>query len=252
MPDLAGKRVIVTGGSTGIGAAIARRFLADGAAVNVWCRSPGNAAAVSADLPSLSGVERVDVAEPDSVDHAFIRSLASLGGLDVVICNAGISLRRDFVDIPRAEFERVLRVNLFGSFYVSQLAARHMLRQDQGGAIFMTASTSGVTAYRHYADYNASKGGLLALMRSMAIELAPKIRVNAVNPGYTMTPMQEAEYSPEMLERVNGIIPMGRHARPEEMASLYVYLASDEAAYASGAVFTLDGAESVASAAATL
>jgi NAD(P)-dependent dehydrogenase (short-subunit alcohol dehydrogenase family) len=243
MPDLAGKRVIVTGGSTGIGAAIARRFLADGAAVNVWCRSPGNAAAVSADLPSLSGVEQVDVAEPDSVDHAFIRSLASLGGLDVVICNAGISLRRDFVDIPRAEFERVLRVNLFGSFYVSQLAARHMLERE-GGVILFTASTSGVIGYRHYADYNASKGAILAMMRTMALELAPRIRVNAVNPGYTMTPMQEAEYSPELLSHVNAAIPMRRHARPEEMASLFAWLASDEAAYATGQIFTLDGGES--------
>ena len=139
-----------------------------------------------------------------------------------------------------------------GAVAVSQLAARLMLAAEKGGAILMTASTSAVTAYRHYADYNASKGALIAMMRTMAIELAPKIRVNAVNPGYTMTPMQEAEYSPEMLAEVNGIIPMKRHARPEELASLYVYLASDEAAYASGAVFTLDGAESVASGAAYL
>jgi meso-butanediol dehydrogenase/(S,S)-butanediol dehydrogenase/diacetyl reductase len=90
------------------------------------------------------------------------------------------------------------------------------------------------------------------MMRTMAIELAPKIRVNAVNPGYTLTPMQEAEYTPEMLEKMNAVIPMRRHARPEEIAGLYAYLASDEAAYASGAVFTLDGAESVGSAATTL
>ena len=82
------------------------------------------------------------------------------------------------------------------------------------------------------------------MMRTMALELAPKIRVNAVNPGYTMTPMQEAEYSPAMLKRVNDAIPMGRHARPEEMAGLFAYLASEEAAYATGQVFTLDGGES--------
>jgi NAD(P)-dependent dehydrogenase (short-subunit alcohol dehydrogenase family) len=243
MPRLTGKRVIVTGGSTGIGAAIARRFLAEGASVSVWCRNPENAAAVSAELPSLSGVEQVDVAEAEAVDEAFSRSLVSLGGLDIAICNAGISFRRDFVDILRAEFERVLRVNLFGTFYVSQLAARHMLG-DQGGVILFTASTSGVIGYRHYADYNASKGALLAMMRTMALELAPKVRVNAVNPGYTMTPMQEAEYSPEMLSRVNAAIPIGRHARPEEMASLFAWLASDEAAYATGQIFTLDGGES--------
>lgn len=249
---LENKRVIITGGSTGIGAAVASRFLEEGARVAVWCRNPENAKAVETELPALAHVAAVDVADPDGVDLAFAQSLERLGGLDVLICNAGISLRRSFVDIPREEFDRVMRVNVHGVFYVSQLAARHMLAQEQGGAILMTASTSGVMAYRHYADYNASKGALLSLMRTMAVELAPRVRVNAVNPGYTMTPMQEAEYSPEMLARVNGIIPMKRHARPEELASLYVYLASDEAAYASGAVFTLDGAESVATGAAYL
>ena len=246
------KRVIITGGSTGIGAAVARRFLAEGARVAVWCRNPANAKAIAAELPDLTVVAAVDVADAEGVDRAFAQSVERLGGLDVLICNAGISIRHGFVDIPREDFDRVMRVNVHGVFYVSQLAARHMLAQDKGGAILMTASTSAATAYRYYADYNASKGALVSMMRTMAIELAPKVRVNAVNPGYTMTPMQEAEYSPEMLAEVNGIIPMKRHARPEELASLYVYLASDEAAYASGAVFTLDGAESVASGAAYL
>lgn len=249
---LAGKRVIITGGSTGIGAAVARRFLTEGAKVVVWCRNPANAKAIAAELPALIDVAAVDVADAEEVDRTFAQSIERLGGLDVLICNAGISIRRNFVDIPREEFDRVLRVNLHGVFYVSQLAARLMLDQEKGGAILMTASTSAVTAYRYYSDYNASKGALIAMMRTMAIELAPKVRVNAVNPGYTMTPMQEAEYSPEMLAEVNGIIPMRRHARPEELAALYVYLASDEAAYASGAVFTLDGAESIASGAAFL
>jgi NAD(P)-dependent dehydrogenase (short-subunit alcohol dehydrogenase family) len=251
MTDLTDKRVIVTGGSTGIGAAIAQRFLADGAKVFIWCRSQANAAAIAAKLPKLSGVVRVDVADPDAVDPAFARSLECLGGLDVLVCNAGISIRHDFVDIPRAEFERILRVNLFGSFYVSQLAARHMLSAN-GGTILFTASTSGVIGYRHYADYNASKGAIIAMMRTMALELAPRIRVNAVNPGYTLTPMQEAEYSPAMLKRVNELIPMGRHARPEELAGLFAYLASDDAAYGTGQVFTLDGGESAGTLAGTL
>jgi NAD(P)-dependent dehydrogenase (short-subunit alcohol dehydrogenase family) len=251
MGRLDGKRVIITGGSTGIGAAIARRFLSEGAKVCVWCHNKKNAAAIKLELPALADVVRVDVADPGEVDDAFPRSLKALGDLDVLICNAGISVRRDFLNIDRADFDRIMRVNVHGVFYPSQLAARHLMAR-QGGTILMTASTSGVVAYRRYADYNASKGALLAMMRTMAIELAPKVRVNAVNPGYTMTPMQEAEYNPEMLREVNGIIPMRRHARPEEVASLYVYLASDEAAYASGAVFTLDGAESVGSAASTL
>lgn len=251
MRRLEGKKVIITGGSTGIGAAIARRFLDEGATVCVWCHNRKNAAAIEAELPALAAAVCVDVADPIEVDAAFGRSLAALGGLDVLICNAGISVRHDFLDIDRADFDRIMRVNVHGVFYPSQLAARHMM-PGNGGAILMTASTSGVVGYRRYADYNASKGALLAMMRTMAIELAPKIRVNAVNPGYTLTPMQEAEYSAEMLRQVNGIIPMRRHARPEEIAGLYVYLASDEAAYASGAVFTLDGAESIGSAAATL
>src|SRR5471032_2591026 len=167
MTDLTGKRVIITGGSTGIGAAIARRFLDDGAKVSVWCRSAENAAAIAAELPKLAGVVEVDVADSEAVDPAFARSLASLGGLDVLICNAGISIRHDFLDTPREAFERILRVNLFGSFYVSQLAARHMMA-SKGGAILFTASTSGVVGYRHYADYNASKGAIIAMMRTMA------------------------------------------------------------------------------------
>ena len=251
MGRLVGKRVVITGGSTGIGAAIAKRFLAEGAKVCVWCRNPNNAALIKAELPALSDVVCVDVAEPTEVDGAFPRSVTALGGLDIMICNAGISVRRDFLDIDRADFDRVMRVNVHGVFYPSQFAARHMMKAD-GGAILITASTAGVVGYRHYADYNASKGAVLAMMRTMAIELAPKIRVNAINPGYTSTPMQGAEYSPEMLRRVNDIIPMRRHGRPEEIAGLYVYLASDEASYATGGIFTFDGAESVGSAATTL
>ncbi|CAN5486520.1 SDR family oxidoreductase [soil metagenome] len=251
MGRLDGKRTIVTGGSTGIGAAIARRFLDEGAKVCVWCRNKDNATAIGLELPSLSAIVRADIAEPAEVDDAFHLSITAMGGLDVLICNAGISARHAFLDIGREEFDRIMRVNVHGVFYPSQLAARHMMREG-GGAILVTASTSGLVAYRNYADYNASKGAVLAMMRTMAIELAPKVRVNAVNPGYTMTPMQEAEYSGDMLRQVNSIIPMRRHARPDEIASLYVYLASDEAAYASGAVFTLDGAESVGSAATTL
>jgi len=243
MTDLSGRRAIVTGGSTGIGAAIAERFLRDGAKVSVWCRSEANGEAIARRLPKLSGVELVDVADGQAVDTAFSQSLKKLGGLDLLVCNAGISIRHDFLEIPREAFDRVMSVNLFGSFYASQLAAREMMK-GSGGAILFTASTSGVIAYRHYADYNASKGAVIAMMRTMALELAPKIRVNAVNPGYTMTPMQEAEYSPAMLKRVNDAIPLGRHARPEELAGLFAYLASDEAAYATGQVFTLDGGES--------
>lgn len=251
MGRLSGKRVIITGGSTGIGAAIASRFLGEDAQVAVWCRNLNNAHQIKKELPALADVVCVDIADAPEVDAAFQHSLAALGGLDVMICNAGISVRNDFLDIERADFDRVMRVNVHGVFYASQLAARHMMKKT-GGTILITASTAGVVGYRHYADYNASKGAVLSMMRTMAIELAPKVRVNAINPGYTSTPMQDAEYTPEMLRKVNDIIPMRRHGRPEEIAGLYVYLASDEATYASGGIFTFDGAESVGSAATTL
>ncbi|MBK5109223.1 MAG: SDR family oxidoreductase, partial [Anaerolineales bacterium] len=97
--------------------------------------------------------------------------------------------------------------------------------------------------YPYYADYNASKAGVIELTRSMALELAPKVRVVAVCPGYVMTPMQEADYTPEMLAQVNQKIPLGRHAKPEEIAALFAFLCSDEAAYITGQIFVIDGGE---------
>ena len=111
-----------------------------------------------------------------------------------------------------------------------------------GGDIY-TASTNGLTGYPLYADYNASKAGVIELSRSMALELAPKIRVNAVAPGYVLTPMQRAEYSDDMLKDVNRKIPLERHAEPAEVAALFAFLASDDAEFISGQVYTIDGAE---------
>jgi NAD(P)-dependent dehydrogenase (short-subunit alcohol dehydrogenase family) len=111
------------------------------------------------------------------------------------------------------------------------------------GSILMTASTNGLTGHELYAGYNASKAGVILLARTMARELAPRIRVNAVCPGYVLTPMQRAEYTDEMLAEVDAGIPLGRHALPEELAALYAFLASDEGAYFTGATVTIDGGE---------
>ena len=145
-------------------------------------------------------------------------------------------------DIKAEDFEAVVGVNLFGVFHVAQVAARHMMAGD-GGVILNTASTNGIMGYPFYADYNASKAGVISLTKSMALELAPKVRVNAVAPGYVLTPMQRSEYSDAMLDEVNRKIPLGRHAAPEEIAGLFAFLASDEGAYINGQVITIDGAE---------
>jgi meso-butanediol dehydrogenase/(S,S)-butanediol dehydrogenase/diacetyl reductase len=193
-------------------------------------------------IPGLEAALRCDIADAARVDEAFARVDALLGGVDVLVANAGISLRRPFLEIREEDWRRVLDVNLTGAFLCAQQAARRMVAGD-GGTILFTASTNGLTGHPLYADYNASKAGVILLARTLALELAPAVRVNAVCPGYVLTPMQKAEYTPEMLAEVDASIPLGRHARPEEIAALFAFLASDEGAYSTGAVITLDGGE---------
>lgn len=246
MKGLTGKSVLVTGGASGIGAATAKRFLEEGCQVCVLDRDPDARQRLGTELPGLAGVYVADVADRDQVETALGLAVADMGAIDVLINNAGISIRHRFVDITPENWSRVLAVNLTGVFYVAQSAARHMLGKGSG-VILNTASTNGFVGYPMYADYNASKAGVIELTRSMALELAPSVRVNAVAPGYVLTPMQRAEYTKVMLAEVNQKIPLGRHARPEEIAGLFAYLASDEAAFISGQVFTIDGAETAGS-----
>lgn len=242
MRGLDKKRVIVTGGASGIGAATAARFLEEGADVVVLDRDQVAGKRISDELPGLAGIVQCDVSDIQQVQSAVENAIEVMGGIDVLINNAGISMRHDFLDITPEEWGSVLAVNLTGVFYVAQTVARHMLERD-GGVILNTASTNGIMGYRYYADYNASKAGVIELTRSMALELAPSIRVNAVAPGYVLTPMQRAEYTDDMLEEVNSKIPLGRHAQPEEVAAYFAFLASDDAQYLTGQVYVVDGGE---------
>jgi NAD(P)-dependent dehydrogenase (short-subunit alcohol dehydrogenase family) len=242
MRGLKGKNVLVTGGASGIGQATAARFLEEGCAVCVLDRSAGARERVTTELPALSGVLDADVSNLEQVQAAVGEAIERMGSIDVLINNAGVSIRHDFLDITPQEWDEVLGVNLKGVFQVAQTVARHMVARGSG-VILNTASTAGDTGYPHYADYSASKGGVIALTQAMALELAPVIRVNAISPGYVLTPMQRAEYSDAMLDAVNRKIPLGRHARPGEIAALFAFLASDDAAFATGQVYVMDGAE---------
>ena len=241
-PALAGRRVVVTGGASGIGLATAARFVNDGCRVVVLDRDSSRFDAVRAEVPGITALVHADVTERASVDAAFAEVDTIMGGVDVLVANAGISIRHRFLDITPEDWRRVMAVNLDGVFHCAQEAARRMDGAG-GGVILMTASTNGLVGHPYYADYNASKAGVILLTRSMALELAPSIRVNAICPGYVMTPMQQSEYTPEMLRATNAKIPIGRHARPEEIAGLFAFLASDEGAYLTGAVIPIDGGE---------
>jgi NAD(P)-dependent dehydrogenase (short-subunit alcohol dehydrogenase family) len=241
MRGLEGKRVVVTGGTSGIGEATSRRFLDEGARVVALAVGEDEVATAGERIPGIEAL-RCDVADAAAVEGAFARADELLGGVDVLVANAGISIRKPFLEIEAADWQRVLDVNLTGVFHCAQQAARRMVAGD-GGVILMTASTNGLTGHPFYADYNASKAGVILLARTMALELAPAVRVNAVCPGYVLTQMQRSEYTDEMLAEVNAGIPLGRHASPEEIASLFAFLASDDGAYFTGAVISVDGGE---------
>lgn len=243
---LSGKRVVVTGGTSGIGDATCRRFIQEGAHVVAFAYGEEETVKGTSRIPGLLQAIRMDVADQGQVESAFAQADEIFGdiglgkGLDVLISNAGISVRRPFREIDPAQWQRVLAVNLHGMFYCSQEA---VMRMPTRGVILMTASTNGLEGHPHYADYNASKAGVILLMKTMALELAPGIRVNCVCPGYVMTPMQRSEYTGEMLDAVNSKIPLKRHAEPEEVAALFAFLASEEASYITGAAIPIDGGE---------
>lgn len=243
------KVAIVTGGARGIGYAIVRRFLAEGARVVLADIDDEAADAAAADLKSLGEVISVacDVGERLDVRNLIAETIDAFGRIDVLVNNAGIVISGDFLEIEEGDFDRVLRVNLKGSFLVAQAVARQMVEQIEAGgpagAIVNMSSINAVVALPDQIPYSISKGGINQLTKAAALALAPYgIRVNAVGPGSIMTDMLEkAVDQDDARQRILSRTPLGRIGDPSEIAAVVAFLASDQASYITGQTVYADG-----------
>jgi NAD(P)-dependent dehydrogenase (short-subunit alcohol dehydrogenase family) len=236
---------LITGGAQGIGRATAERLIADGARVVLADMDVALAERTAAELSRAGGQASAiacDIAEREQVRGAVAETLERQGRLDILVANAGIAAAQPFLDLDDGHWERVLAVNLTGTFYCVQEAGRAMAASG-GGAIVVTASTNAFWMETNLAAYNTSKGGVVALVRSAAIDLAPfGIRVNAVEPCVVRTRLASfVTENPDEAAAYLDKIPLGRFAEARDVAHAIAFLASDEAAYITGQTLILDG-----------
>ncbi len=242
--DLTGKVALVTGAGSGIGEAIAQELSDAGAAVciNYFKAYAEEAKTHAAALPKAIAVE-ADVSDSESVASMIDQTVHELGGLDVLVNNAGLERAVPLLDMQEADWDLVLNVNLKGAFTCLQAAARAMRDGGRGGSIINISSIHEDVPFPGFSSYCASKGGMRMLMRNAAVELAPyKIRVNNVAPGAIATPINTATLAdPEKLAVLGKIIPLGRMGQPQEVANVVRFLASDLASYVTGSTYYVDG-----------
>lgn len=240
--SLDGKTAVVTGGSRGIGFAIARAFIEAGARVVVAARNEVAVSEAAASLGARCIGLRCDVGDPASVEELAERAWA-LGPVDIVVNNAGVSpyyKRAELVSV--AEFDEVVRVNLRGAYLVSVAMVRRMLAAGRGGSIINISSVAGIVPLERQGVYAATKAGVHQLTKVMALEWADRgVRVNAIAPGWVETDLVDELFASRHGERLLADIPMGRLAQPGDIAGAAVWLASDAAAYVTGSVVVIDG-----------
>jgi NAD(P)-dependent dehydrogenase (short-subunit alcohol dehydrogenase family) len=238
------RAVVVTGGAQGIGRAVAERFLADGAGVVILDLDGDLAAATAAELAAAGPVCAVagDVSGREDVRAAVNRCVAEFGRLDAMIAHAGIADVKPLLEIDDRSWQRVLDVNLTGVFLCMQEAGR-VMALGGGGAIVVTASTNAFWVEQNMAPYNASKGGVVALVRTAALDLAPLgIRVNAVAPGVVRTRISEWVIGDPVLgQEYLAKLPLGRFGEPVDVANAVAFLTSPQSSYITGQTLILDG-----------
>jgi glucose 1-dehydrogenase len=245
--ELTGKVAIVTGAATGIGQAIALAYAKAGASVVVdyvgGASTPDDTLAKISAAGGVSTAIEADVSQPADVARLVAGTVAKFGRLDVLVNDAGIEKKLAFLDYPFEEWQKIIAVNLSGPFLCSQAAAKQMIAQGTGGRIVNISSIHEDLPLVLNAAYSASKGGLRMLMRTMAVELAPhKIGVNNIGPGAIHTPIDATEEGDPAVEaQLMASIPLRRWGRPDEVAALATYLASDAASYITGSTFFIDG-----------
>jgi 3-oxoacyl-[acyl-carrier protein] reductase len=236
-----GMTAIVTGGASGIGLAIARRFVAEAGRVALWDVDPARLKAATAELGEKSIAEHVDVVDPADVERAAKASNAALGQIDALVCSAGVAGRNaNVVDYPIDEWKRVFDINVNGLFYCNRFVAALMKARGYG-RIVNIASIAGKEGNPTASAYSASKAAVIGLTKSLGKELAKDgVTVNAVTPATIETPILE-QVTPEFIAYMRSKIPMDRFGTLEEAASLVLWLASRECSFSTGAVFDLSG-----------